>query len=130
METTQTQTITLEQLTNQVIDLIKGFNDEELIQLNNEYCESINAMDSTIYSNDPEFLEMAFGTNVDAVARAIFYGDYNYSHNWVRFNGYGNLETFNWFEVKDLCELVPTMAEYIVETFQDFSQFDEIDFHI
>ena len=87
-------------------------------------------MTTVFCAKTAEFLEMAFGTNVDAVARAIFYGDYNYSHNWVRFNGYGNLETFNWFEVKDLCELVPTMAEYIVETFQDFSQFDEIDFHI
>lgn len=123
--TTQTR----EQVIEQIIDTIKTFNDEELIQLNNEYCESINAMDDTIYSNDSEFLEMAFGTNVDAVARAIFYGDYNYSHNWVRFDGYGNLQTFNWFGVDDLCEFVRTIAEYIFDTFQDFSQFDEIDFH-
>lgn len=117
-------------IVNQVINLINEMDDNELIQLNNEYCESINAMDSTIYANDSEFLEMAFGHNVDALARAIFYGDYNYSHNWVRFNGYGNLETFNWFEAKDLCESVNVMAEYIYDTFQNFSQFDSIDFHL
>lgn len=124
-----TNTIT-NTVVNQVINLINEMDDSELIQLNNEYCESINAMDDIIYANDSEFLEMFFADNVDALARAIFYGDYNYSHNWVRFNGYGNLETFNWFETKDLCELVPTMAEYIVDTHQNFTQFDSIDFHL
>lgn len=126
---TNTQTQTKEQVIKQIIDLINEMDTNELMQLNDEYCESINSMDSRVYNNDEEFLEMAFGTNVDSVARAICYGDYRYQDNYVRFDGYGNLESFNYFEAKDLPDYLPTMADYIFDTFQDFSQFDEIDFH-
>ena len=115
---------------NQVINLINEMDSQELIQLNNEYCESINAMDDQVYSNDEDFLNAFFHNNPDSLARAICYGEYHYSHNFVRFNGYGNLESFDYFGTEDLIELVPTMAEYISERFQDFSQFDSIDFHL
>lgn len=125
MTNTQTQTETVKQ----VIELIYDMDDNDLIQLNNEYSQDINATDSEIWPNDEDFLTTFFPNNPDALARAIFYGDYNYSHNYVRFNGYGNLETFNYFEAKDLCELVQTMAEYITENPKNFTQFDEIDFN-
>ena len=94
-----------------------------------EYCQAINATDSEIWGNDEDFLCTFFANNLDSLAKAIFYGDYNYSHKYVRFNGYGNLETFNYFDTNDLCELVKTMAEYISENPSEFSQFDEIDFN-
>jgi hypothetical protein len=115
---------------NQVINLINEMDSQELIQLNNEYCESINAVDDQVFSNDEDFLNTFFYNNPDSLARAISYGEYHYSHNFVRFNGYGNLESFDYFDTDDLIELVPTMAEYISERFQDFSQFDSIDFHL
>lgn len=129
MTNTMTNTATEATALNQVIDLINAMDNSELIQLNNDYCQSAHYFDSEIYGNDEDFLCTFFVNNPDSLARAIFYGDYNYSHNYVKFNGYGNLETFNYFETKDLCELVPTMAEYIIYNYQDFSQFDEIDFN-
>ncbi len=114
---------------DQVIDIINAMDDSELIQLNNDYCQEIGDNDSEIWGNDEDFLNTFFGNNPDSLARAIFYGDYNYSHDYVRFNGYGNLETMNYFEAKDLCELVPTIAAYIVENPRNFSQFDEVDFN-
>jgi hypothetical protein len=112
-----------------IIDIINAMDQSDLIQLNNEYCEAVNAMDSLIFTNDQDFLETFFSNNLDGLARSIFYGDYNYSHDYIRFDGYGNLETFNWFETKDLYELVPIMAEYIAENPRYFTQFDEIDFN-
>lgn len=123
--TNTTTTTTLDQ----VIDIINAMDESELVQLNNEYCQEISSPDSEIWGNDEDFLCTFFSNNPDSLARAIFYGDYNYSHNYVRFNGYGNLETFDWFEPKDLCELVPTIAEYILENPKNFTQFDEIDFN-
>jgi hypothetical protein len=114
---------------DQVIDIINDMDDNDLIQLNNEYSQDIGDSDSEIWGNDEDFLSAFFANNPDALARAIFYGDYNYSHNYVRFNGYGNLETFNWFETKDLCELVPTIAAYIIENPKNFTQFDQVDFN-
>jgi uncharacterized protein YycO len=126
---TQTETETETETVTKVINVINAMDDSELIQLNNEYCQDINAGDSEIFGNDEDFLSTFFANNPDSLARAIFYGDYNYSHNYVRFNGYGNLETFNWFETKDLCELVATIAKYIAENPRNFTQFDEIDFN-
>jgi hypothetical protein len=124
-QTTQTK----EQVIKQIIEVINDMDTNELIQLNDEYCESINSIDSRIYNNDEDFLQVCFDGNLDGLARAICFGDYRYNDNYVRFDGYGNLESFNYFESKDLPDYLPTMAEYIFDTFQDFSQFDEIDFH-
>jgi hypothetical protein len=124
MNTTQTQTVK-----GQLLDLIYQMDRDELVILNNEYCQSINAMDSEIWSNDQDFLETFFHNNPDNLARAIFYGDYRYSDDLVRFNGYGNLETFNHYGVNDMVELVDVMAEYIEENSKDFSQFDQIEFN-
>ena len=118
MNTTQTQTVK-----EQLLDLIYQMDRDELIILNNEYCQSISAPDDEIWGNDQDFLETFFHNNPDNLARAIFYGDYRYSDDLVRFNGYGNLETFNHFGVNDV------MAEYIEENSKDFSQFDEIEFN-
>jgi len=121
-------TQTTQQTIQQVISLIHGMDRDELIQLNNEYCQSINAYDDEVRFNDDDFLNTFFDKDLTGLARAICYGDYRYSDDLVRFNGYGNLESFNYFQAEDLCELVPTIAEYIIENPADFSQFDEIDF--
>lgn len=113
---------------SQIIGVINAMDTDELIQLNNEYSDSIGSEDQ-IFGNDEDFLSTFFANNPDSLARSIFYGDYNYSHNYIKFNGYGNLETFDYFEASDLCELVPTMAEYIAENPKYFSGFDEIDFN-
>jgi hypothetical protein len=120
---------TTQQTIQQVISLIHCMDRDELIQLNNEYCQSINAYDDEVRFNDDDFLNTFFDKDLTGLARAICYGDYRYSDDLVRFNGYGNLESFNYFQAEDLCELVPTIAEYIIENSVDFSQFDEIDFN-
>lgn len=124
-QTTQTTQQTIEQ----VINLINAMDRDDLVQLNNEYCQSINAFDDEVRFNDEDFLNTFFDKDLSGLARAICYGDYRYSDELVRFNGYGNLESFNYFGADDLCELVPTIADYIIENPSDFSQFDEIDFN-
>lgn len=121
-------TLTTAEAIHQVIDIINEMDCSDLVQLNNEYCEAINGMDSTIHSNDDDFLEDYFNTKAD-LARAITYGDFRYMDNWVRFDGYGNLESFNYMNQDQLCELVEVIAEYICENPSDFTQFDEIDFN-
>ena len=57
-----------------------------------------------------------FENKLDAV-RATFYGDYRYNDDYVRFNGYGNLESFSEYdmieEIKDsIDEIVENLIEY------------------
>ena len=101
---------------------IYDLTESQLIELNNTYCQSTGAYDSEVYNNDEDFFSTFYPNPGDGlkVAQAIFYGEYNYSHDYVKFNGYGNLESINYFEVSDLCELPSTIAEYIEDNFSDF----------
>jgi len=107
---------------NQIIELINNMTENELVQLNSLYCEHACIYDGEIFSNDEEFFSIYFPNAGDGlrVAQAVFYGDYNYSHNWVKFNGYGNLQSYSHITTDDLCELVPTIAEFIEENPNDF----------
>lgn len=97
-----------------LVNQIKEMNEQQLIELNNTYCMEFNYLDNEVYENDDYFFETFFDGKVIEAVRACHFGDYNYSDNYVKFNGYGNLESFRYFEVTDLCEFPLTMVEYIV----------------
>jgi hypothetical protein len=117
MNTEKTAT---EIIVSSIIETINAMDENELVQLNNEYCQSINATDSEIFGNDEDFFDNFFSNSPMRLAQAVYYGDYHYYHEFVRFNGYGNLETFQNMTTDQLCERVPTMAEYIAENFYEF----------
>lgn len=108
-----------------IIEIINNMSEAELVQLNNVYCESINDTDSIVYGNDEEFFELINFSGL-RVAQAIFYGEYNYSHDWVTFDGYGNFKSYDRFETYCLTDFVGTIAEYITQNPREFSEFDEI----
>lgn len=68
--------------------------------------------DYVIYDNDEDFFNTYFSTPLEAV-RASFYGDYNYNDNYVRFNGYGNLDSSNYAD--DLMDLKEEYWEAYIE---------------
>jgi hypothetical protein len=113
--------------TQQIIDIINDMTETDLICLNAEYCEACNYSGNDIYNNDEQFFEDHFSGNIMEVVRAISYGDYDYHHDYVIFNGYGNLESFSRMDTERLCERVETMAEYIAENLHEFTQFDNVE---
>ena len=48
-----------------------------------------------VYENDDEFFQIFFESKVMEAVRAVSYGDYNYMEEFVRFNGYGNIESLS-----------------------------------
>jgi hypothetical protein len=113
--------------TQQIIDIINDMTESDLICLNAEYCDACNYVDHDIYNNDEQFFEDHFSGNIMEVVRAISYGDYDYHHDYVIFNGYGNLESFSRMNTDRLCENVETMAEYIADNLHKFTQFDNVE---
>jgi len=77
-----------------VTEQIKNLDDYNLVELHNAYCESNNSIDDTIHLNDEEFFELYFPKTIDAI-RACHFGSYEWNHDFVQFNGYANLETFD-----------------------------------
>ena len=73
-----------------------------------------------VYENDEEFFEMFFeGTHPMELVRMTYYGDYKYTDQYVRFNGYGNLESLDNFEYKE--ELKDNIEEIIDELMENYN---------
>ena len=105
--------------TNEAItEHLESLSSSELVSIHNEYCQSANYSDDEIYSNDEEFFKMNFENKVLEAVRAVSYGEYNYSHEWVKFNGYANLESTNnpesWIDI-------PAIAADILESPENYS---------
>ena len=80
-------------------------------------CDSYNGKLSEYvwYNNDEDFYDMFF-SNKQEVARAVFYGDYRYCDDYVRFNAYGNLVTC--CEYQRDAELVDNVGEILDDWYE------------
>lgn len=68
------------------------------------------------YENDEEFFNTFFYNDPMRVAMLISYGDYKYHNDYVRFNGSGNLESF------DRYELIQELKYYIDDIIESLKQ--------
>lgn len=66
-----------------------------------------------VYENDEEFFNTFFHGNPSEAVRASCYGDYNYMDEYVRFNGYGNLESLNEYDYRQ--ELIDYIDDIVDE---------------
>lgn len=71
----------------------------EIVSAINCYDNSLDYLD--YYLNDEDFFNVYFDNNVIEAVRSVCYGDYNFSDDYVKFNGYGNLETCNEFDFEE-----------------------------
>ena len=68
------------------------------------------------WENDEEFFNTFFDNPMEAI-RATYYGDYNYNDEYVKFNGYGNIDSYTEYErieeIKDnIDDIVDNLIEY------------------
>jgi len=108
---------TIEAITEYLNDL----SDNDLLNVHNEYCQSINDSDSEIFNNDEDFFNTFFNGKVMDAIRAVSFGDYRYSDDYIIFNGHANLETFN--NVSDHID-ISAIAEDIMENEQNYYGFE------
>ena len=107
----------------QIMETLEGMSTKELVEIHNRFCEDFNSMDNLIYENDDYFLETYFMERPVELAMAIQYGDYRYCDDYVQFNGYGNLESFNY---ADGHVFLSDIANYILEL--DLDEDEQEDF--
>lgn len=106
-----------------IIEVLENMSNSDLISCHNQMCHNQSRGDE-IYSNDEDFFSTFFDGDIMGAVRAISYGEYNYSSDYVKFNGYGNLETFDNPENEiDLEEI----AEDILENESDYSWLIELE---
>lgn len=82
--------------------------------------------DFEVFENDEEFFNIFFADKPLEVARAIFFGDYNYNDDFVCFNAYGNLKTYDIFEYDNTfisCYL-EDVADWLLENVDQWDYLD------
>lgn len=64
-----------------------------------------NRLDNLDYQeNSEDFFSTYYSNNPYEVARAVYYGDYNFNDEYVKINVYGNLESISEYTFNDLVE--------------------------
>jgi hypothetical protein len=78
-----------------ILEYLQDLSNDEKVQIHNTYCQEIGDGDDEIHENDEEFFNTYFESDVMGAVRAASFGNYNYSQDYIKFNGYGNLDTFS-----------------------------------
>lgn len=87
---------------------------DDIINLWNECAESKCYYDDRVYGNDETFLNEMFGQTYDAV-RAATNGDYNVHDGYVVFDGYANLQSFDWWDDNNSPVDEDTLVDWLME---------------
>ena len=101
-------------------ELLKNMDVEELMDVVRDINSYDGSLDWLNYeTNDEDFFDIYFRKADDAV-RAVCYGDYNYTDDYVKFNGYGNLESCGKYELdEELKSNIDEIAERIIDLKND-----------
>jgi len=76
------------------------------------------------WDNDEDFFETFYGDDILGAVRAVCYGEYSYTDEYVRIDAYGNLETSNSIQ-SELEDNIDDIVEHIIENWEEFK--DTID---
>ena len=106
-----------------LVDYINGMSVDEKIALHNTYCDAANCMDDCIYAMD-EMEEILDGVDKWELVRMIRFGDFDFMKEFWGFNGYGNLVSYNAWELPIYAE---DIADYILSK-EDSLGDDEIQY--
>lgn len=95
-----------------------------------EMVNEVNSWDSSLenleyYENDDDFFNTYFSNNVIEAVRAVSFGDYNYSDDYVRLDDYGNLESASEYEYySELENYADEIAERYLELVESGDIYD------
>ena len=115
-----------ENLLNEIRELL--LNDLDVLK---DVISELNAWNACldyleVYENDEEFFNMFFEGKPAELARAIYYGDFNYNDKYIKFNAYENLESLSEYGYEKLLkENIEEIIEYLIEYVESISIYDE-----
>ena len=114
-------------------------NDENILvsTLQEINCTNGNFENLQFYNNDEDFFDTYFNNNPYEVARATFYGDYRFNDDYVYFNAYGNLASFNYInefvsdsDIEDITEDIISNyssydLDYSIEVYTNLLEYED-----
>lgn len=85
----------------EILEGIRSLSFEELFYLAQDIENYNGALGIGWRVNDKEFFDCYFDGDTLGAVRAVCYGTYNYSDDYVKFDAYGNLESGNQWDVQE-----------------------------
>ena len=96
-----------------ILEVLEGLTDSELLSVHREYLNETNGYDDEIYTLDD--LDMiAEGQDAYWLLCRAFYGDFNPTADYFKFNGYGNIQSIFSYELSSYIDM-EDIAEYCVD---------------
>lgn len=80
------------------------------VQAINDSLENLGYNDDMIFPLDEDGVNALFPNPWDAL-RSAHFGDINFTHDYFRFNGYGNIETLSDWQIDELYNEIPDEEE-------------------
>lgn len=96
-----------------IIEVVESLDNDDLIYLHQNYLDNVSGWDDRIYDVD-SFDEVMEGNSPEWIAHRIFYGDYNPTAPYFKFNGYGNIKSIFEYELSEYID-IDEIADYIIE---------------
>lgn len=97
-----------------IMESIGVMSSDEVVTLWNEYIKAKGYSDDKVFYNDREFFDEMFGNAYDAVL-SVIYGNWRESDEFVAFDGYGNVRSFNGWEDYDSPINADILADWLLE---------------
>ena len=108
-----------------LVEFLQSLDSEKLFYIHNEVIQENGFYDDELFYNDEDFFNTYFENKVMEAVRSCHYGDYNYNDEYIKFDGYGNLETFSGYEIHDYI-LFDEIADYMIDN-EDYSVLENND---
>jgi hypothetical protein len=102
METTDFKTV--EEICADIKENISNLSYYEIMAIHNQYCEIVSYNDDIIFENDAYIINELFSEPFEAL-RSMYYGQYSPNHEFFKFNGYGNLESIEDYNIIDYIDI-------------------------
>ena len=96
-----------------------------------DICREVNGWNGEldkfdIWENDEEFFNINFNDRPMEAVRAVFYGNYKYNDDYVRFNAYGNIESLDQWELNKEVEIyINEIIEAMIRNYSNINIYND-----
>ena len=103
-------------------------NEETLLEVVSELNSWNSCLDNLdFWENDEEFFNTFFDNPMEAI-RATYYGNYNYNDDYVKFNGYGNIDSYSEYErIEEIKDNIDDIVDNLIECYYNIYINEELE---
>ena len=103
-------------------------NEEILLDVVSELNSWNGCLDNLdFWENDEEFFNTFFDNPMEAI-RATYYGNYNYNDDYVKFNGYGNIDSYSEYErIEEIKDNIDDIVDNLIECYYNIYINEELE---